>query len=107
MKMVIAIVNQEDVTQVAHGLNRGGFSSTRFASQGSYLVSDNTTFLIGVDEERVEEVKRIIIRSVHRQERHLPLLPPEHYGYPVDDTAQVTVGGATIFVVNVEQFERI
>lgn len=107
MKLVIAIVNQEDVTQVTHALNSGGYSSTRLASQGSYLVTDNTTFLVGVDEERVEDVKQRIIRSVHRRERRLPTFSAEHYGYNVDEGTQVTVGGVTIFVVNVEEFERI
>lgn len=107
MKLVIAIVNQDDATRVSNALNSGGYSSTRFASQGSYLFTDNTTFLVGVDEERVEEVKRIIAASVHRREHPLPPLPTEHYGYPVDDDQRVTVGGATIFVVDTEQFERI
>lgn len=106
MKLVIAIVNQKDVNQVACELTRGGFSSTRFASRGSYLLQDNTTFLIGVDEERVKDVKRIIVQNVHRQEQRLSMVPEDCCGYP-DDTATVTVGGATIFVVDMEQFERI
>ncbi len=107
MKLVIAIVNQEDVEQVAHGLNRGGFSSTRFLSQGSYLTHENTTFLIGVDEERVDEVKSIIRENVRRQEWRLPPMRPEHYAFPMDEDERVTVGGATIFVVELEQFQRI
>lgn len=107
MKLVIAIVNQEDVSQVACELTRGGFSSTRFSSRGGYLGQDNTTILVGVDGERVEEVKRIIIQNVHRQERRLPVELADYCGYPVDDAATVTVGGVTIFVVDVEQFERI
>lgn len=107
MKLLIAIVNQEDADQVSRGLNSGGFSSTRYSSQGSYLTENNTTFLVGVDEERVEDVKRIIIRSVHRRQRPLPQLPPEHYGFLPDEDTPVIVGGATIFVVEAEQFQRI
>ncbi|MCD7928500.1 MAG: cyclic-di-AMP receptor [Oscillospiraceae bacterium] len=107
MKLVIAIVNQEDVTPVVQALNQGGYASTQMSSRGSYLVSRNTTFLIGVDEERVEDVKQRIVQSVRRRERQMPQMPREHYGYPADDREQITVGGATIFVVDVEQFERV
>lgn len=106
MKLVIAIVNQEDTAQVTHSLNRAGYSSTRFASQGSFLLQDNTTFLIGVDEDRVEEAKRIVKSNVQRHQRPVGGLSPEHYGYPVEDAADVTVGGVTMFVLDVEQFER-
>lgn len=107
MKLVIAIINQQDVEQVAHALTCGGFDSTRFASRGSYLLEDNTTFLVGVDENRVNEVKRIVENSVHRQSRTLPHMKQGHYGYTPDESDSVTVGGATIFVVDIEQFERI
>jgi uncharacterized protein YaaQ len=107
MKLVIAIINLEDVAAVSDALNSRGYSSTLLASKGSFLVEDNMTFLVGVDETLVSDVKQTIIRSVHRREKELPNHGSSHYGYEVDENAQVVVGGVTMFVVDVEQFERI
>ena len=107
MKLLIAIVNQDDEGLVAAGLSAGGYMSTRFHSHGGYLIKDNVTFLVGTADEEVERVKKIIHANVHRRETILRPASPEYAGYAADENRTVVVSGATIFVVNAEQFERI
>lgn len=107
MKMLIAIINPDDEARVATGLSEGGYMSTRFQSHGGYLVRDNVTFLIGVADEDVERVKKIIHDNVHKRETVLRPNALEYAGYAAEEDEHVMVGGATIFVVNAEQFERI
>lgn len=107
MKMLIAIVNRDDEELVAAGLSAGGYMSTRYHSHGGYLVRDNVTFLIGTADEEVERVKKIIHANVHRRETIIRPAALEYGGYAVDENESIVVSGATIFVVNAEQFERI
>lgn len=108
MKLVLAIVRNEDASRAMSALNEEGFSVTRLATTGGFLRAGNTTLLIGADEEKVGGVIEIFKDKCkkHKQVITTPVsaglagsLPP----YPV----AVEVGGATIFVMDVERFERI
>ena len=50
MKLVFAIVHDEDGPKVMEELNRNGFSVTKLCSTGGFLKAGNTTLLVGVDE---------------------------------------------------------
>ena len=56
MKLVIAIVNDDDSIEVADALSENRFSATKMASTGGFLRTGNTTFFIGVEQERVDEL---------------------------------------------------
>jgi uncharacterized protein YaaQ len=109
MKLVVAIVQGEDAGQTMQALNSAGISVTRLASSGGFLQQGNATLLIGVDEERVEQVLHLVRENCRERNRYLTPMPPMvepgemFMPFPVE----VQVGGATIFVVNVEQFERL
>lgn len=109
MKLIYAIVQNEDVNGLTTALTKKGYSSTRYKSTGGFLRQGNTTVLIGSDDEKVDEVIRTIRESCHTRTQYINPLPPvmepgEFYmPYPVD----VQVGGATVFVVPVERFERL
>ena len=60
MKLVLAIVNKDDSGTVSSALTKEGFSVTKLATTGGFLMSGNTTFLVGIDDNRVEEVLAII-----------------------------------------------
>ena len=79
MKMITAIVNKEDSKNVCNELIKAGFSVTRLSTTGGFLMAGNMTLMIGTDDEKVATA------------------------YPL----QVTVGGATVFVTNVERFEKL
>ncbi len=109
MKLIIAIVQTEDEPHLVQALSEAGISSTRYASSGGFLQQGNSTLLIGVEDERVDPVVRIIRDNCRERSRYLTPLPPmveasEMYmPYPVE----VQVGGATLFVVPIERFERL
>ncbi len=109
MKLVIAVVQQEDAAQTVQALSGAGISVTRFNSSGGFLQQGNATLLIGVDEERVEQVVTLIRENCRERNRYLTPMPPMvepgemFMPFPVE----VRVGGATIFVLDVEQFEKL
>lgn len=110
MKLVFAIVNNEDGNLVMRELNKAGFSVTKMASTGGLLRAGNTTLLVGTEEEAVQKAVDIIAK--HSMKRKRIVFTPEplvgvaggdHAFYP----EEVETGGATIFVVDVERFEKI
>lgn len=107
MKLVLAIINHDDANTVTQNLTKGGFSSTKLATTGGFLMSGNVTILIGVDEEKVQEVIDIIREFSHSRKQMIPTTTEMGYGYYPSMPVEVTVGGATIFVVDIERFERV
>lgn len=107
MKLIIAIVNNEDSAVVASALTKEKFSVTKLSTTGGFLMVGNTTFLIGTDEERVGLCKSII--SKHSRTRTHTVNTTESLGRGFDDGAlanEVTVGGATVFVLSVDETEK-
>lgn len=107
MKLVLAIINHDDANVVTRSLARNGFSSTKLATTGGFLMSGNVTILIGVDEEKVQTVIDIIHEHSHSRKQMIPATTEMGYGNYPSMPVEVTVGGATIFVVDVERFERV
>ncbi|HHV38530.1 MAG TPA: hypothetical protein GXX70_03425 [Tepidimicrobium sp.] len=108
MKLIIAIVQDEDTPSLIEDLTKKEFRVTKLASTGGFLKSGNTTILLGVQEERVPEALKIIEDNCQTREITTSLLtvsmPGDTYiPYPF----QVQVGGATIFILDVEQYIRI
>ncbi len=108
MKLVFAIVHDEDEIEVMKSLNENGFSVTKLCSTGGFLRAGNTTLLVGVPKEKVELVIDIIkTKSKSRKKlinsANVPAMGVAMTaGYPVE----ITLGGATIFVVAVEKYEK-
>ncbi|MBP5617558.1 MAG: cyclic-di-AMP receptor [Clostridia bacterium] len=105
MKLIFAIVNGEDAAVVSTELTRAGYIVTKLATKGGFLKVGNTTFLIGVEEEKVEDVIGIIREYSSKRTQTVPDLS----AFPGDTLAlplEVTVGGATIFVTDVDRFEK-
>ena len=107
MKLIIAIVNRDDASSVTQALTRKGFSSTKLSTTGGFLMAGNATILIGVDEERVQAVIDIIKEQSHSRKQMIPTTTEMSYGYYPSMPVEGTVGGATVFVVDVDRFERV
>lgn len=108
MKLVMAIIHDEDVFHIMDTLNEKGFSVTKLASTGGFLRAGNTTLICGVSEERVAELIDVIERKC-KSRKQITSVNSTHINtaesyvpYPVE----VTVGGATIFVLNVDEFKK-
>ena len=106
MKMITAIVNKEDANAVCNALTKGGFSVTKLSTTGGFLMAGNMTLLIGTDDEKVDSIELIASCSKQRKE-----VVPSTASYGIGVTTayplEVTVGGATVFVTNVERFEKL
>ncbi len=108
MKLVYAIINNDDSHSVSKALTKSGFSTTKLASTGGFLMAGNTTFLVCSDDDKVDDIIEIIRQHSHRRKQFVSSSAAS-YGmgsyttYPVE----VSVGGATIFVTDIERFEKV
>ncbi|ADL49889.1 cyclic-di-AMP receptor [Clostridium cellulovorans] len=109
MKLVLAIVQDEDVTDVVEELTDANYRVTKLATTGGFLRSGNTTLLIGVEEEMVDEVISIIKEEC--QQRNAVVSAPSSSGGTSSPflaiPVEIEVGGANIFVVDVDKFVRV
>lgn len=107
MKLLLAIVNNDDANYVNNRLSKSGFMVTKIASTGGFLMSGNTTFMIGVQNEDVDKVLEIISRFSKKKTVPVPVDPVYNPASISTVPAKVTVGGATVFVLDVERFEHM
>jgi uncharacterized protein YaaQ len=109
MKLIVAIVHVKDATGLVRSLAIRGFGATTIDSSGGLLRQGNVTLLIGVQEALVADALELVRRHCRIRARQVnPLLPVAEPGEVyVSNPVEVQVGGATVFVVNVERYERI
>lgn len=108
MKLVVCIVHNRDRGKIVDELIRGGFKFTVIGSTGGFLREGNTTFLIGIDAEEKEGLLRLIAEHSQAREQMVNVMPFEATapGAFIPSPVKVPVGGAVVFVLDVEQFER-
>lgn len=107
MKLIFAIVSNDDSAKVSKALTKNKFSVTKLATTGGFLLSGNTTFIIGTDDEKVDEAISIIGQYSKRRSQMVPSSAAYGMGTYTSFPVEVQVGGATIFVTNVERFEKL
>lgn len=109
MKLVLAIVHDDDGNKLMSELNKQGFSVTKLATTGGFLRAGNMTLLVGTSKENVQTVIDIIKSkcSTRKQIVTSPTPAAGAAGVYVPYPVEVDVGGATIFVVDVERFEKV
>lgn len=106
MKLIVAVVQDKDSPKLAQNLVKTGIRATKLASTGGFLHAGNTTFLIGTPEENMDDVLETIRSSCRSREQIVTPMSPmgsqleSYVPYPVS----VQVGGATVFVLDIEQF---
>ena len=109
MKLVYAIVRKDNEDEVMNELTVHRFSVTKLATTGGFLRAGNTTLLVGVDDDKFEGAMHVI-EKVCKSRKQIATSPSPVAGttgvyvpYPIE----VMVGGATVFVLNVEQFVKL
>lgn len=107
MKMIMAVVSGDDSNAVSAALTKARFSVTKLATTGGFLMSGNTTFLIGVDDDKVSDVIDIISKHSKKRKQMVPSAGMVDVGMYSAFPVEVTVGGAIVFVMNVERFEKV
>ena len=109
MKLVVAVVHNEDAAPLVEALLERDYRATRLHSSGGFLRQSNATVMLGVDEGQVEEVVAIVRANCTSRTQVVNPMPPlmepgEFYmPYPVE----VELGGAVVFVLPVDRFERL
>lgn len=108
MKLIIAIVQDEDAQKLTSTLMNDGYSVTKLATTGGFLRAGNTTLLIGVDEERLEHAMDLIEKACKSRKQFATSASPvsEPTGVYAPYPVEVTVGGATVFVVDIQDFRK-
>ena len=109
MKLVIAIVQDEDTDALTQALIAAGHRFTKVSTTGSFLRTGNTSLLIGIEDAQVPSVMNILRRTCRRRTQiavpYSPALEPGLLYMP--ENFEVEVGGAVVFVANVARFERL
>jgi uncharacterized protein YaaQ len=96
VKLIWAIVPDAHAGRLVDALVRRGFRCTRFRSRGGFLRAENNTLLLGVEDDRLAEALQLIRDQSRAHERPTPL-----------SQGTASTAGATIFVQDVEHYERV
>ena len=108
MKLILAIVNNDDSARASSALTDAGFSVTRLSTTGGFLMVGNTTFLIGTQDEDTQRAIDILKRTCKTRKQINTSASAFGTGFRnMSMPAEVPVGGATIFVLNVDSMEKI
>ncbi len=109
VKLVVAIVHHEDAGALVDALLDREFRATRLSSSGGFLKQSNTTVILGVEDDAVDGVLEIVRDMCHSRTQIVnpmpPIMEPGEFFMPYP--LEVEVGGATVFVLPVERFERL
>ncbi|MCK5129325.1 MAG: cyclic-di-AMP receptor [Clostridiales bacterium] len=108
MKMIMAIVQDEDANRLITALMGEGYGVTKLATTGGFLRAGNTTLMVGVQADKLSEAMDII-EKVCKSRKQIATTPSPMSGgnggyipFPIE----VVVGGATVFVLDVDQFKK-
>lgn len=107
MKMVTAIINKEDTRTVSSALVKAGFSVTRLSTSGGFLMAGNTTLMMGVEDDKLDTCIKVIHDCCHQHTEIVPNVSGYEDAGPSVQPMEILVGGATVFVTNVEQFIKL
>lgn len=108
MKLVLAIINNDDSAAVAAKLTNAGYSITKLSTTGGFLQTGNTTLLIGAEDDQVEGIREVIRQNSITRKKDVPSSAAYGRGLGVSDPgAAIPVRGATVFVLSVDSFEKI
>jgi uncharacterized protein YaaQ len=108
MKLLMSIVNSDDAQSLLDALLTGGYRATMISTTGGFLREGNATIFVGTEDEEVETVLEIIRQSCHTRTQYVSASPSfmDRGELFMPTAVEVQVGGATVFVLCVDRFER-
>ena len=106
--MAVCVVHHRDKGRVTDELLRAGFKFTTIGSTGGFLREGSVTLLMGVNEEELPALREVIARNCQRREQMVSVggFEGTATGTFAPNAVKVQVGGAVMFVVDVDSFER-
>ena len=106
MKLVLAIVSNDDAGKVMKSLVKNRYMVTKLATTGGFLMHGNTTMIIGVENHQVDDVLDIIKKESSVRTKIVPNSTISEFGLFSSMPVEVKVGGATVFILDVEKFVK-
>lgn len=112
MKLLVIIVQDADASRLRDALSKNGVPFTKLASTGGFLRQGVCTFISGIADDQVERVKQVVDQNSRKRTVPVPVWPSIEMSDMADalfdeDAPHVDVGGATVFVLNVAEFEKV
>jgi uncharacterized protein YaaQ len=104
--MLIAVVQAQDAEGAQNALERMGITSERLPSVGGFLGRRNATLLIGVSNDHLQSVLNALQETCRQRVEYIAV-PLESAPLPLPTPTPITIGGATIFGLEIEHFEEI
>lgn len=108
MKLAVCVVHQRDKGTLADAMVKAGFKFTILGSQGGFLREGNATFLVGLEEQDIPSLKVVVEENCHARDQVVNVSYLEGAGSAgfLGSPVTVPVGGAVVFVVDVDEFCR-
>lgn len=108
MKLVIAIVQNDDAAALTDALRDKNYASTVISTTGGFLREGNTTIMVGVEKAKLDDLLALIKQNCTTRSQYVNPLPPvmEPGELYLAQPVEVQVGGAIVFMLDVERFER-
>jgi uncharacterized protein YaaQ len=107
MKLIMAIVSGDDSSKVSRALTKSNYSVTKLATTGGFLMSGNTTFIVGTDDDKVEGVLDILRKNSKTRKQMVPTSASYGVGMFSSMPIEVQVGGAVVFILEVAEFIKL
>ena len=108
MKLIVSIVHSDDADTLIRALQQEGHRCTKISTTGGFLREGNATILIGTEAERVDGILDVIRENCRARTQLVSPLPPvaEAGELYIPRPVEVQIGGATVFVLDVERSEK-
>ena len=107
-KLILAVLQGEEYQDAIAELNQNGFYATVLQSRGGFLHCRSATILVGVHHTDLPQALALLKRYGERTVMQYQPLILSGTVQPLAATAPLPVqcGGVTLFVLDVQQFEK-
>jgi uncharacterized protein YaaQ len=108
MKLIFAVIQNEDEDALTEAMEMEGMSVTRIGSSGGFLRASNVTLMTAVEDQHVERVLALFGKHCKRRTKHLhPWMPSMEARERFLGAIPVQVGGAAVFILSLDRMEKI
>jgi uncharacterized protein YaaQ len=104
-RLIFVVIQAQDVKRASRALGQAGLMATELASSGGFLGLRNTTLLVGMESSQLEQAVDIIQENCRQRVEYVST-PLEGAPLAIPIATPITVGGATVFAMNVERCEE-
>lgn len=105
-RLLLAVVQAQDAENAQSALAKIGYTITRLPSVGGFLGRRNATLLIGLPESQREAALQALHENCRQRVEYIAV-PLESAPLPLPAPTPITIGGATIFALEIEHYEEL